>query len=75
MRTRGRVASSVTAHGSFVLFDHQVEGFEGARTEAGPIDGNDDIWLSVAHPPGPEVPPVPDDPWLRSGHTAIQRDP
>jgi very-short-patch-repair endonuclease len=64
MRTRGRVASNVTAHGSFLLFDHQVEGVEGVRIEAGPTDGDDDIWLSVAHPPSQEFPPVPDDPWL-----------
>ena len=64
MRTRARVASNVTAHGSFLLFDHQVESFEGARIETGPIDGDGEIWLSVPYPPGPEVPPVPASPWL-----------
>ena len=64
IRTRARAVSNVTAHGSFVLFDHQVESFEGTRIVAGAADGDDEFWLSVAHPPGPEVPPVPDNPWL-----------
>jgi very-short-patch-repair endonuclease len=64
MRTRARVLSNVTEHGSFLLFDHQIEGFEGARVETGSIDGEGEVWLSVDHPPGPEVPPVPDNPWL-----------
>ena len=64
MRSRSRSVSNVTAHGSFVLFDHQVEGFEGTRLVAGATDGNDEFWLSVAHPPGPEVPPVAENPWL-----------
>jgi very-short-patch-repair endonuclease len=64
MRTRARAVSNVTSHGSFVLFDHQVEGFEGTRVVAGASDGNDEPWLSVAQPPGPEIPPVTDNQWL-----------
>jgi len=64
MRTRALSVSNVTAHASFVLFDHQVEGFEGTRMESRTSDADDEVWLSVAQPPGPEVPPVPENMWL-----------
>ena len=78
MRTRSRVVSNVRAHDSFLLFDHQVEGFDDARVSS---DGNDDdqeVWLTVAHPHSPEVPPEPDNgwlvPWLSIG-AAVQATP
>lgn len=64
MRTRSRVVSNVADHGSFLLFDHQAGAIEGVRLNDGGADGDDEIWLSVPHPPGPEVPPQSDSPWL-----------
>src|SRR5581483_3012218 len=64
MRARTRVVSIVTDHGSFLLFDHQAQQIEGIRLDDAGPDGDDEIWLSVPHPPGPEVPPRADSPWL-----------
>ncbi len=64
MRARTRVVSNVTDHGSFLLFDHQAQQIEGIRLDDAGPDGDDEIWLSVPHPPGPEVPPRADSPWL-----------
>jgi len=64
MRTRSRVVSNVAEHGSFLLFDHQAGAIEGVRLNDGGADGDDEIWLSVPHPPGPDVPPQSDSPWL-----------
>jgi very-short-patch-repair endonuclease len=64
MRTRSRVVSNVADHGSFLLFDHQAGAIEGVRLNDGGADGDDEIWLSVPHPPGPDVPPQSDSPWL-----------
>jgi len=64
MRTRSRVVSNVADHGSFLLFDHQAGAIEGVRLNDGGADGDDEIWLSVPHPPGPEVPPQADSAWL-----------
>jgi len=63
MRTRSRVVSNVADHGSFLLFDHQAGAIEGVRLNGGG-DGGDEVWLSVPHPPGPEVPPQAGSPWL-----------
>ena len=64
MRSRSRVVSNVADHGSFLLFDHQAGTIEGVRLNDGGEDGDDEIWLSVPHPRGPEVPPQADSPWL-----------
>ena len=64
MRLRSRVVSNVADHGSFLLFDHQAGAIEGVRLNDGGADGEDEIWLSVRHPPGPDVPPQADNAWL-----------
>jgi len=64
MRTRSSVVPDVREHGSFLLFDHQIEGFDGARLGTEGLQGDDEVWLSVEHPHGPEVPPEPDNVWL-----------
>ncbi len=64
MRTRSRVVSNVRAHGSFLLFDHQVEAFAGAQVNAAGGSGDEQSWLTVPHPQSPEVPPEPDNAWL-----------
>ena len=64
LRTRSRVVSNVADHGSFLLFDHQAGAIDGVRLNDGGADGDDEIWLSVPHPPGPEVPPQSDSAWL-----------
>jgi very-short-patch-repair endonuclease len=63
-RTRARVVSNVTDHGLFLLFQHQVAGINGARLDDAGADGEDEIWLSLPRPPGPELPPCADNPWL-----------
>ena len=64
MRTRSRVVSNVRGHGGFLLFDHQVEAFGGVRVHSGTTEAEQQDWLTVSHPPSPEVPPEPDNPWL-----------
>jgi len=64
MRTRSRGAADVHAHGSFLLFDHQVEQLERNGVSFGGSDADAESWLTVAHPPAPEVPPEPDNAWL-----------
>jgi very-short-patch-repair endonuclease len=64
MRTRARVVSDVREHGSFLLFDHQVEGFDGAHIAQAGNDGDEELWMSVEHPHSPEVPPEPANQWL-----------
>ena len=64
MRSRSRTVSDVAGHGSFLLYDHQVQALEGARLDPAAADVDDEIWLSVTHPPGPEIPPAPADAWL-----------
>lgn len=60
---RSGAVSNVAAHGSFLLLAHQAQDLEGARLNPVP-DTDDEIWLSVAHPPSPDLPPEPDSPWL-----------
>ena len=63
MRTRTRVVSNVADHGSFLLFDHQAAAIDGVRlNDTGSED--DEVWLSVSHPPGPQVPPQAESSWL-----------
>ncbi|HWQ37416.1 MAG TPA: AAA domain-containing protein [Burkholderiales bacterium] len=64
MRTRARTVTNVADHGSFVLFDYQARDLEGARLNAAPGEGEEEIWLSVAPAPSPEMPPQPESPWL-----------
>jgi len=63
-RTRGKVVSNVTDHGMFLLFEHQLAAVDGSRLNDAGADGDDEIWLTVSRPPGPELPPRPDNPWL-----------
>lgn len=63
-RARSRVVSNVTDHGMFLLFEHQLAAVDGSRLNDVGTDGEDDIWLTVSRPPGPELPPRPDNPWL-----------
>jgi very-short-patch-repair endonuclease len=63
-RSRARVVSNVTDHGMFLLFQHQVSAIDGAQLDDAGADGEDEIWLSLPRPPGPELPPHPDNPWL-----------
>jgi len=63
-RARSRVVSNVTDHGMFLLFEHQLAAVDGSRLNDPGADGEDDIWLTVSRPPGPELPPRPDNPWL-----------
>jgi very-short-patch-repair endonuclease len=62
--TRSRAVSNVADHGSLLLFDQQAQGIEGLRLNDGGPDGDDEIWLSVPHPPAPEVPPQTENAWL-----------
>ena len=64
MRTRSRAESNVADHGSLLLFDHHAHGIEGLRLNDGGPDGDDEIWLTLAHPPAPEVPPQTQNTWL-----------
>ena len=64
LRTRTRVVSDVANHGRFLLFEHQAREIQGLRLDDYGADGNDEIWLSVPHPPQPEVPPQAQSPWL-----------
>jgi very-short-patch-repair endonuclease len=63
-RSRAKVVANVTDHGMFLLFQHQVASIDGARLDDAGIDGEDEIWLSLPRPPGPELPPSTDNPWL-----------
>jgi very-short-patch-repair endonuclease len=63
-RLRTKVVSNVTDHGRFLLFDHQLSTVDGVRLDDSGPEGDDEIWLSVPRPPGPEVPPHSDNPWL-----------
>lgn len=64
LRTRSRVVSNVSDHGSFLLFDHQAEAIDGIRLNIVGGEGDDDVWLSVPRHRSPEVPPQSDSPWL-----------
>jgi len=63
-RARSKVVSNVTDHGMFLLFEHQLAAVDGSRLNDPGADGEDEIWLIVSRPPGPELPPRPDNPWL-----------
>ena len=63
MRTRSRVVSNVADHGSFLLFDHQAAEIDGVRLNDSSTE-DDEVWMSVAHPPGPQVPPQAESHWL-----------
>jgi len=64
MRTRSRAVSNVADHGSLVLFDRQAQGIAGLRLNDGGPDGDDEIWLTVALPVAPVIPPQTDSSWL-----------
>lgn len=62
LRTRVSAVPDVTQHASFVLFEAQARELDGLRLDDCP--GNDEIWLSIPHPANPQVPPLPQSPWL-----------
>jgi very-short-patch-repair endonuclease len=64
MRSRSRTVSDVAVHDAFLLYDHQVRDIEGVRLDPGAAEADDDVWLAMPHPPGPEMPPDPANPWL-----------
>ena len=64
LRTRGRAVADVANHGSLLLFEHQAREIQGLRFDDYGAEGNDEIWLSVPHPPNPEVAPQAESPWL-----------
>jgi len=63
LRTRGRVVSDVTSHDSFLLYEPQAREIPGLL-EGRRMDADDETWLRVPHPPGPQVPPQAESPWL-----------
>ena len=63
-RMRTKAVSNVTDHGRFLLLEHQLAGMDGVRLNDAGVDGDDELWLGVPRPPGPDLPPEPDSPWL-----------
>jgi very-short-patch-repair endonuclease len=79
LRTRSRVVSNVSDHGSFLLFDHQASAIDGIRLNIDGGEGEDDVWLSVPRHRSPEVPPQSDSawltPWLNVGAATLEAPP
>ena len=46
-RLRSKPATSVTQHGIFALYEHQLQGLPGIRINPNGSDGEDEIWLVV----------------------------
>jgi very-short-patch-repair endonuclease len=63
MRARSGTQSDLAAHDRFLLLEREAKDLEGVRLACDP-DTEGEIWLSVAHPPSPELPPDPGSPWL-----------
>jgi len=63
-RMRVKPVSNVTDHGRFLLLEHQLAGMDGVRINDAGVDGDDELWLGVPRPPGPDLPPRPENPWL-----------
>jgi very-short-patch-repair endonuclease len=64
VRLRAKVVPNVVDHGRFLLFEHQLAAVDGVRLDDTGDDGEDEVWLSVPRPPGPQLPPGPDNAWL-----------
>jgi very-short-patch-repair endonuclease len=64
VRLRTKVVPNVVDHGRFLLFEHQLVAVDGVRLNDSGQDGDDEAWLSVPRPPGPQLPPGPGSPWL-----------
>lgn len=63
-RMRTKFVATVAEHGRFVLSEQQALATEGVRLNQTGLNGDDELWLSVARPPNPQLPPTPDNPWL-----------
>jgi very-short-patch-repair endonuclease len=64
LRTRVNAVPDVAKHRGFLLFEDQARELQGLRlNERGP-GGGDEVWLRVPHPANPQVPPLPQSPWL-----------
>ena len=46
-RLRGKPAATVTAHGLFALYEHEIQGLPGIHINVSGIESEDEIWLSV----------------------------
>jgi very-short-patch-repair endonuclease/KaiC/GvpD/RAD55 family RecA-like ATPase len=46
-RLRGKPAATVTAHGFFALYEHEIQGLPGIRINVSGPESEDEIWLSV----------------------------
>src|SRR5665647_2197110 len=46
-RMRNKVASTVAEHRLFALYEHQMRGLPGIRSNPGGGQGDDEVWLSV----------------------------
>ncbi len=64
VRLRSKLVPNVVDHGRFLLFEHQLVAVDGVRIDDRGPDGDDEVWLSVPRPPGPQLPPLPENPWL-----------
>jgi len=63
-RMRTKLVPNVVDHGRFLLFEHQLASVDGVKLNGSGHDDEDEVWLSVPRPRGPQLPPVPDSPWL-----------
>ena len=46
-RLRGKPAVTVTEHGLFALYEHQMQGLPGIRVNVNGPESEDEIWLAV----------------------------
>src|SRR3954463_10296995 len=63
LRSRTRVACDIASHDSFLLYEHQAREVPGL-IEGRRADSDDEVWLCVPHPPGPQMPPQAESAWL-----------
>jgi very-short-patch-repair endonuclease len=64
VKLRTKLVPNVVDHGRFLLLEHQLVAVDAVRLNDAGQDGADEVWLSVPRPPGPRLPPEPDNPWL-----------
>ena len=46
-RLRGKPAATVSAHGLFALYEHQMQGLPGIRVNVNGAESEDEVWLAV----------------------------
>ncbi|MBI1395770.1 MAG: AAA family ATPase [Betaproteobacteria bacterium] len=72
---RQRVVANVRDHASFVLHEQQLAGIEGLRTNVPAAEPDEAVWLCLARPGNPQLPPKADSPWLAPwleiGHASL----